>query len=188
LIGVAAIASVAAMAVPGCTREHSAQPAAKAAQSGAAAQEARRVRVGTYDSRAVAIAYARSEEFSQSMKELMARHAKAKTDGDAALVKQLEEEGQSQQVRLHLQGFSNAPVAEAFDPIRARLPEVAQKVGVVAIVPMADYQDPSVEMVDVTDDLVALFKPSEQTLKIVKDMKGTKPLPIEQVARMPAGG
>ena len=40
------------------------------------------LRVGTFDSRAIAIAYAHTEEFNQSVKKLMEEHKKAKAESN----------------------------------------------------------------------------------------------------------
>jgi hypothetical protein len=144
-----------------------------------------RVRLGTYDSRAVAIAYGRSKAFLDRVSELGEQHKRAREAGDQERAEQLAKQGQELQVRIHLQGFSNAPVDDVLASVSDRLPEIAQRRGVAAIVPSANYRDDArVEVVDVTDDLTALFNPDAQTQKIITDLKRRAPLPIEQVARM----
>jgi hypothetical protein len=44
-----------------------------------------------------------------------------------------------------------------------------------------NYQSPGVKVVDVTDDLVALFQVSEKALEWVKGVKNHAPVPIEQI-------
>ena len=44
-----------------------------------------------------------------------------------------------------------------------------------------DYQSPDVKVVDVTDELVALFHPSAQGLKWANGIKSHAPVPIEQI-------
>lgn len=143
-------------------------------------------RFGTYDSRALALAYGRSSFLKKDMEALHAEHAKAKAANDKAAIEKLERQGASRQVRLHLQVFSNAPAPEALDAIRAELPKVAQQSKVVAIVNVAEYHDATIEVVDITDDLVKLFHPSAETLKIIAETRKQQPLPIEEVAKMPA--
>ena len=147
-----------------------------------------RVRLGTYDSRAVAIAYGRSKPFLDRVSELRAQHARARETGDQKAAERLAKEAQELQLRIHLQGFSNAPVDDVLAHIADRLPEVAQRRGVAAIVSSADYRDDArVEVVDVTDDLTSLFEPDAQTQKVIADLMRQPPLPIEQVARMDHG-
>jgi len=70
-----------------------AEPAAEKA----AAQTAKPLRVGTFDSRAVALAYYRkfykSPEFTASLKKLKEDHDQAKAAGDEEKAKRLEAEG-----------------------------------------------------------------------------------------------
>lgn len=145
-----------------------------------------RVRIGTYDSRAIAVAYGRSEAGMQRFKQLKQQHAEAEKAGDTKRVEQLKKQGEGLQVRLHLQTFSDGPVDEVIESVRAKLPDVAKKANVAGIVHTSDYHDAqSVELVDVTHELVALFNPDKQTLEVVKSLRQTKPQPIEDVARMP---
>lgn len=143
------------------------------------------IRVGTYDSRAIAIAFGRSDIAARQIAELRQKYADAKAAGDEKLEKELNEQGRARQVRMHLQAFSNAPVQDALDAVRDELSLVARDAGVVLITSAADFHDPSVELVDVTDELVHLFAPTDDTLRIIADCRKQKPLPIEQVAKIP---
>lgn len=144
------------------------------------------VRIGTYDSRAIGLAFGRSPEVAEELRALRTEHQKAKASGDTAQMTELEKKGVSRQIRMHLQVFSNAPVEDAMDAIRDQLPDVAARTGVVGIVSILEYHDATVEAVDVTDELVKLFHPSEQTIKIIAECRKQKPLPIEEIAQMPA--
>ena len=74
-------------------------PATAPAVAGGAAPE--RVRIGTYDPRAVAVAYAPSEFQRRHMAELMEERNKAKAAGDQKRVERLEQQGSFEQRRLH---------------------------------------------------------------------------------------
>lgn len=143
------------------------------------------VRIGTYESRAVAVAYGRSSQLAQRMKQLHQEHEAAQQAGNAKLAEQLEAQGRQMQLRMHLQAFSNAPVDDVLNAVREELPKVAQATNVVAIASTPDYHDSSVVLVDVTDELVQLFNPDKQTLKVVKELRKSTPLAIEEVAKMP---
>lgn len=80
--------------------------------------KAGKVRVGTYDSRSVAIAFAGSEAFNIWMGALKAEHDKAKAAGDYSRVAQLEAEGVARQTLMHRQGFSTAPWTTSFNRSR----------------------------------------------------------------------
>ena len=145
-----------------------------------------RIRIGTYDSRAVAVAYGRSEAGMQRFRQVKQAHADAEKAGDSKRLEQLKKQAEAMQVRLHLQTFSDGPVDDVIEPVRDKLPEIVRKMNVAAIARAPDYYDaPTVELVDVTSELVALFHPDKQTLPIVKDLRKTKPQAIDEVARMP---
>src|SRR5689334_13319647 len=69
-----------------------------------------KVRIGVYDSRAVAIAYANSTEGRESMKTAQADYQKAKAEKNEKKMKQIESGMKLQQRRLHEQGFSTGSV------------------------------------------------------------------------------
>src|SRR5437762_2868228 len=73
---------------------------------GSDTQPSAAVRIGTYDSRSVAVAYVRSAQFQTIMTDLQKQRADAVKANDAARIAQLEAKGESMQRRIHLQGFS----------------------------------------------------------------------------------
>jgi hypothetical protein len=150
-----------------------------------AQSQTNKLRVGVYDSRAVAIAYANSAVFRESMKTSQAEYEKAKASKDDKRMKEIEARMKLQQRRLHEQGFSTGSVAciMAKAPVKDALPEVARKANVQVIVGKweLNHQSPDVEAVEVTDELVALFHPGEKVLGWVKDLKNHAPVPIEEI-------
>ena len=76
-----------------------------------------KIRIGVYDSRAVAVAYAPSEWNEKRLKEKMAEMEKAKSAGEAKKIAELEAWGNDQQAKLHRQGFSTAPVDDILENI-----------------------------------------------------------------------
>jgi hypothetical protein len=152
-------------------------PAAEQAKPKAA------VKIGTYDSRCVALAYGRSEEQLKAIGTMNQEYQKAKADKNEAKIKELEQEGPWQQVRLHQQVFSTAGVTSITAKIKDQLPAIAKEAGVAAIVSKWEmpYQDSSVETVDVTLAIAKLFKPTDQTLKIIEQMKTQEPVPFEKL-------
>jgi len=162
-----------------------------AALSGAAlAQPAGRpVRVGIYDSRAIAVAYVRSDMMHQWMAGLAAERDKAKAAGDEKRVRELEAQGGAQQKRFHEQGFSTASVANLVDRIRDQIPGVAREAGVVLVVSKWEvmYKDPAVEYVDVTLPLVRKFTTDPRALKTVDELMKRPPIPLDELADEDAG-
>jgi hypothetical protein len=145
------------------------------------------MKIGVYDSRGIAIAYARSAEFQQRMAKLRSDHEEAKAKGDDKRMKELEQEGAWGQVRLHQQGFSTAGVTSIMTKVADALPGIAREAGVVLIVSKWEmpYVDPSVEVLDVTLPIARLFKPDEQTLKILGELAAQKPVPFDEISLDP---
>ena len=141
------------------------------------------LRVGVYDSRAIAVAYGNSAEFRKSLEAITADHKQAKEAKDDKRVKEIEAQMKAKQRRAHEQGFSTGSVANIMATVKDSLPAVAKKAGVDVIASKweVNYQSPDVKVVDVTDDLVALFHVSAKGLEWVKGIKDHAPLPIEQI-------
>ena len=88
------------------------------------------IRVGTFDSRAVALAYYRkfyrSPEFVAHMKKLMEDRDQAKAAGDHEKAKKLEAKGRAEQEHSHGQVFGSAPIDEIVAKIKDQLPRNCQ--------------------------------------------------------------
>jgi Skp family chaperone for outer membrane proteins len=136
--------------------------------------------VGTFDSRAIAVAYARSEVFNQNLSNMREKYNKAKEEGNETIVKELEHLGPTMQQVMHQQGFSIASVADILEKVKADLPKIAQEAGVDIIVSKWEvvYNNPSIEIVDVTSYLVMLFNPDENTLKTIENLRQKAPIPL----------
>ena len=143
------------------------------------------VRVGTFDSRALAMAYYRSEAFKDHLKEMHAKHEKAKTEGDEQLVKELADKGPALQDLIHKQGFGTWPVDNLLEKIKAKLPEIAADAGVDVIVSKWNivYQQPEVNFIDVTDLMVIPFAPDQATLTVIEEIRKQDPIPLEDLKR-----
>ena len=140
-----------------------------------------KTRIGTYDSRAIAIAYApsRFNPVSQKRREL----EEAKAASDETRVAELEAWGPAHQRALHRQGFGRVPVDDLLAHVAERLPEAARAAGVDAIVFQCDWSASGVEVVDVTGALVALFDPSPKTLATIEELRKHDPLDLDQIER-----
>lgn len=143
--------------------------------------------VGTYDSRAIAIAYVGSEEFNSYLrlqkKDIDAAIARAKETGDHGMVTRLEALGPAMQDRIHRQGFGTEPVDDILVHIEDALPKVAKLRGVDLVVSKwaIDYQDPDAVFVDVTEDLAAEFGPSDKTWKSIRQIMKQDPVPADEL-------
>ncbi|HQR08739.1 MAG TPA: hypothetical protein PLN21_18075 [Gemmatales bacterium] len=143
-----------------------------------------KVRIGTYDSRSVAIAYAASKYNPVKVK--MEEFGKAKAAGDKAKMKELESWGEEHQRLLHFQGFGRVPVSELLEPVKVQVQELAKKKGLSAITMSCDVVADNVEVVDVTEDLVKLYEPTERTLKMANEIRSARQLGLVELSKLPA--
>jgi hypothetical protein len=155
---------------------------AAAAQNTAKPSGGSKIRIGVYDTRAIAIAWARSKYNPMGAK--MAEYNAAKKAGDRKKVKELEAWGPAQQRLLHFQGFGHVPVGDLLLPVKAGVARVAREKRLVAIAMECDHTAPNVEVIDVTEALAALYDPSQQTRQIVRSLRNVKPLGLLEVADM----
>ena len=134
--------------------------------------------VGVFDSRAVAVAFVRSELFDSRLKELRQRLALAKTTRDQATIKRLKEMVPTIQELAQKQAFAAEPVDNIIDLIRDKLPMVAEKAGVDVIVSkwVVAYYAKDAKFVDVTQQMTDVFVPDAETKKIIAELITTKPI------------
>ena len=156
----------------------------------AAPNAEKKVRVGVFDSRAVAIAYTHSktgqEQLQQFVQQLKKELDQAESSGDKERAERVKAEGQAGQERLHQQGFGTASVKKYLDLVKDKIPAVAKDAKVDFIVSKWEvaYQSPALDVVDITDDLVKVFEPNERTLKILQEMKKHPPIDEEEIRKM----
>lgn len=148
-----------------------------------AQSQTNKLRVGVYDSRVIAVAYANSNEFQEAMKPTLEDHKKAKEAKDEKRLKEIDARMRLRQRRAHEQAFSTGSVIGIMDKVKNSLPAVAKEAGVALIVSKweVNFQSPNVEIVDVTDKIAALFHIREQGKKWLKQIPLKEPIPIEQI-------
>ncbi|MBN2024905.1 MAG: hypothetical protein JW809_19160 [Pirellulales bacterium] len=131
------------------------------------------LRVGTYDSRAVAVAFAASATFNQELRQWKEERDKAEAAGDDKTLKQLEAKAVARQKQAHHQGFGAAPVDDIIEHIKDKLPAIAQQADVDVIVSKwaVAYCADGAKFVDVTDLMVEPFAPNERTQRIIRDLR-----------------
>ena len=155
----------------------------------ASAEALSKIRVGTYDSRFVALAYYRSDQGSAFMREFQGKMNadldKAKKEKDEKHVKELEAMGPAMQNLMHQQVFGNLSIPNVLKTINDRLPELAKKADVSLIVSKWDIrcQSSDIECVDITGQIIELFHPSEEILKMIEgySKQAKEPVPIERL-------
>jgi len=145
--------------------------------SGAKADDV--IRIGTYDNRGVAIAYARSQYLP--VMDAHAAYDKAEAAGDTARMNEISGEMEALQRQLHRQGFGRVPVDDLLEPVAHRLPDLAADLELDAIVWICDFAGENVEIVDVTMDLVQLYDPSPETLEICGQIGDHEPVDLDDL-------
>jgi hypothetical protein len=147
--------------------------------------EAAGLRVGTFDSRAVAVAFVRSEMFEQDLRRMIEEHKQAKAAGDQEKVKKLEAQGQARQEQAHRRGFGTAPVDEILARIKDKLPSIAKRASVDVIISKwaLTYSTPGTRFVDVTDLIIEPFEPDERTKRIIRELCAKPPIPLEEIEK-----
>jgi hypothetical protein len=143
-----------------------------------------KIRIGIYDNRAVTIGYVESRFHRDVMAEKKAAYQKAKAAGDQAKVKELDAWGGQYQRQLHFQGFGRAPVDDLLEPVKEKVAKLARDKQLAAITMNCDFTSEQVELVDVTEDLVKLYDPSdlEETLQTAREIRKPKPVNLAELA------
>ena len=153
-----------------------------------AADSQSKIRIGTYDSRFVALAFYRAEK-GKMMREFLGNLnlelQKAREAKDEKKVKELEAKGPAFQNLMHQQVFGNLSIPNVMETIKDRLPAIAKKTGVTLLVSKWEiqYADPEIETVDLTLQLVEIFNLDDTTRKMIEEAtkQNQKPVPVEQL-------
>ncbi len=140
------------------------------------------VRVGVYDSRAVAYAWFTSSPHMRELDKQVQAAKDARASGDTKRFRELRATLRQMQAQILREGFSTAPPVEALAQIKDRLPAIESAAGITALVSKWDNAGlkkyPGAERMDVTDPLVQEFNPTEKQLKIISSIEKNKPLSL----------
>ena len=141
------------------------------------------LKIGTYDSRIVTFAWSRTDLLKQHMMKIGQQTDSSRKANDTARIKEISVEAMSYQHLLHQMVFSTGSVASIMTIIKDKLPELAKKEGVSIIVSKweLNYNDPSIQGIDLTNQVAALFQPKENIDKMAADIAGQAPVPIEEL-------
>jgi hypothetical protein len=141
-----------------------------------------KVKIGTYDSRVVVLAYSTSDQFREKMKR--------ESDESDVLMKSKDtvkmKEGAMKMITMsHLlerSVFTALPASFVIDLVRDKFPEIAKKAGVSMIVSKWDlnYSDPSITIIDLTDQVAALFDPEGKGAETAKEITKQAPMPADE--------
>lgn len=157
-------------------------PASRAGDKTPPTQE----RIGVYDSRAVAVAYAGSTWQVEKMKALTTQMKKARAAGDTNQMARLESEGRAWQSTLHQQGFGTAPVDDLLAEIAGDVSTIREAVGVTRLISKWNKAEldrhSRAERIDVTMLLVDAFHPTEKQRQRALEIQKTKPVSPSRAA------
>jgi hypothetical protein len=163
--------------------------AAGFARSEEKAVAAEAVRIGVYDSRAVAYAHFWTDVNQTKLKALFNEAKAAKESGDTKKYEELKKTLQEGQLAIHRQVFSTAPIDDVFEELKEQSPKIQKETGIAAFVSKWDVEKlksyPKAKQIDVTDRLVQEFKPTEKQLKMIESIKKAKPISLEQADQCP---
>jgi hypothetical protein len=143
----------------------------------------KQIRVGTFDSRAIAVAAVNSKAHQDALAKVMAEHERAKAANDTNQIAAIRARMNTKQRRQHEQGFSTASVVSLLESVRSKLPDVAQAANVDLIASKWEvaFASDNVETIDVTDQIVKLFTPSERSLRWIQEVRKRQPIPIDDL-------
>ena len=140
------------------------------------------LRIGIYDSRAVAYAWFTSGPHLRELNKQIQEAKAARTRGDTKRFHELRATLRQMQGQIMLEVFSTAPPNEALAQIKDRLPAIESAVGVTNLVSQWDKAGlkkyPRAEQMDVTDRLVHQFNPAEKQLKMISSIEKNKPVSL----------
>jgi hypothetical protein len=148
-------------------------------QNSALGQE--KIRIGTYDSRAVAIAYFNSPCGKQVM-ELMGTLQKKKREAleanDTLIIKKLNREGEMRQAIMHEQGFGTGSVKDLLVTIKDKIGLLAKSENLDIIVSKYEltYFGSDSIVIDITEKLTNLFEPNLRFKTILPDLLKNEPV------------
>jgi hypothetical protein len=141
------------------------------------------LKIGVYDSRVIIFAYSRSDLFRQHQAKFKQQSDSAGKVNDTVRIKELTIQAISYQHLFHQMIFGTGSTAAIIDLVKEGIPEIAKKAGVIMVVSKFEltYKDPSAEIVDLTNEIVRLFKPLENIDKMAGEIRNVQPVPLEDL-------
>jgi len=137
-----------------------------------------KLRVGVYDSRAIAVACMNSAMYKNPVYALAPKMEAAKKANDKNTISDLEREATFRQAFSHEQGFGTGSVIQFSELIKKELADIAKKEKLDLIVSKWElvFTGSNVMLVDITDKAVLAFKPTDRVKQIVEEIKKTPPI------------
>ncbi|MCX6157236.1 MAG: hypothetical protein NTY74_04560 [Ignavibacteriae bacterium] len=136
-----------------------------------------KVRVGTYDSRLIAVAYYNSKLF-KIPSEVREKMKVAQEKNDTVTISAITKEMPLRQRYMHEQAFGKASVCYLIEEIKDKVAEYVKKEKLDFIVSKWEmsFINPNYEVVDITLSLANLFEPSMDMGKMMTDLNSNEPV------------
>jgi len=136
-----------------------------------------KIRVGTYDSRLIAIAYYNSKYF-KLLPEVKERMNIAKEKNDTVTISSISKEMPLRQSYMHEQLFGKASVCYIIEEIKDKVSEFVKKEKLDFIVSKWEmsFINPNFEIVDISLKLANLFEPSKDLSQMMNDLNNNEPV------------
>jgi hypothetical protein len=145
-------------------------------------------RIGVYDSRSVATAYAGSARHEAEIRRLDDALKNAKASGDPARIKQADDAIWAARKRLHRQGLGTYPVNDILGQIPDDIGRIKNALRLTTLV--SKWDQPTLtkyshaEQIDVTEKLIDALKPGARQRSNAMEIQRQKPIPPDQLEEL----
>lgn len=138
------------------------------------------LKIGTFDSRAVAIAYYNSKDFKHTIESSMSDMKAAEENGDKKAIAKIKRGRSLQQAIKHEQGFGKGSINDIIEKIKDKIAALGKKENLTAIISKWEvvYNSAEVELVDITERVVDLFEPNERMKEMTKEVLMSEPVKV----------
>lgn len=137
-------------------------------------------RIGVFDSRAVVLACYNSKFSTQKeiFNSLGTQMKEAKEKDDKESIAKLEREAGLRQAMLHEQGFGTGSINNIIEPIKDKIAKLAEEQNLSVVVSKWEllFNTKDCEIIDVTEQMVNFFEPTDKIKSMVKEIMQTEPL------------
>ncbi|MBE0644361.1 MAG: hypothetical protein IH600_09805 [Bacteroidetes bacterium] len=136
------------------------------------------MRVGVFDSRALALARFRSADYDNPLKGMMQEMKAAKESGNDAEIARLNKLGGLHQAHMHDVVFGSGSINDCFAELKDRLSVIANEEHLDMIVSRWEtaFVASDVVLVDITGKLVEYYHPDEVVQKMLEGLKTVEPV------------
>ena len=139
-----------------------------------------KLRIGVFDSRAVAIAFYQSKfsNTQQTFGDLRTKMEEAKGKDDKEAIAKIEREATLRQAMMHQQGFGDGSVINITGTIKEKMAQLAEDENLTAIVSKWElvFSSADIELVDITVKVVDFFEPNEKMKMMTENVMQSEPV------------